>query len=160
MALTSKLFQSIKVGDMALKHRVVLAPLTRNRANAQHVHGDLAVEYYRQRASEPGTLLITEATFIAGKAGGYPHVPGLWNKEQTAAWKKVCCFMSFITEWSDLPASKYARSQMPFIRTSPISMLNFGPSDAQRSPLSFNRKALSTLASPMFQLLASLVPAL
>ena len=89
MALTSKLFQSIKVGDMALKHRVVLAPLTRNRANAQHVHGDLAVEYYRQRASEPGTLLITEATFIAGKAGGYQHVPGLWNKEQTAAWKRV-----------------------------------------------------------------------
>ncbi|KAK7685000.1 hypothetical protein QCA50_011835 [Cerrena zonata] len=86
---TSKLFQPIKVGDANLKHRVVLAPLTRNRANAQHVHGDLAVEYYRQRASEPGTLLITEATFIAGKAGGYAHVPGVWSKEQNDAWKKV-----------------------------------------------------------------------
>lgn len=86
---SSKLFQPVKVGDVNIKHRVVLAPLTRNRANAQHVHGDLAVEYYRQRASEPGTLLITEAAFIAGKAGGYPHVPGLWSQEQNAAWKKV-----------------------------------------------------------------------
>ena len=86
---SSKLFQPIKVGDLNLKHRVVLAPLTRNRANAKHVHGDLAVEYYRQRANEPGTLLVTEATFIAGKAGGYEHVPGLENKAQTDAWKRV-----------------------------------------------------------------------
>ena len=85
----SKLFQAIQVGDMTLKHRVVLPPLTRNRANSQHVHRDIAVEYYRQRASEPGTLLISEATFIAAKAGGFPHVPGIWNKDQIAAWKKV-----------------------------------------------------------------------
>ncbi|KAK7685015.1 hypothetical protein QCA50_011850 [Cerrena zonata] len=67
----------------------VLAPLTRFRANAQHVHGDLAVEYYRQRSSEPGTLLISEGAFIAGKAGGFPHVPGVWTDEQIIAWKKV-----------------------------------------------------------------------
>ena len=90
---SSKLFQPIEVGQMTLKHRIVLPPLTRNRANAQHVHSDLALEYYRQRSSEPGTLLITEATFIAGQAGGYPHVPGLWNKEQTAAWKKVWLYL-------------------------------------------------------------------
>lgn len=86
---SSKLFQPIKVGDITLKHRVALAPLTRFRADAQHVHGDLAVEYYSQRASEPGTLLISEGAFIHGKAGGYAHVPGLWNKQQTTAWKKA-----------------------------------------------------------------------
>ena len=95
---TAKLFQPTKVGDLDVKHRVVLAPLTRIRANAQHVHGDLAVEYYRQHASEPSTLMVTEGTFIAGKAGGMPHVPGIWNSEQLAAWKKVLvCFICLVS---------------------------------------------------------------
>ncbi|OSX62236.1 hypothetical protein POSPLADRAFT_1056819 [Postia placenta MAD-698-R-SB12] len=84
-----KLFQPTKVGTSILSHRVVLAPLTRFRADKAHVHGDLAVEYYAQRASVPGTLLITEATFIAAKAGGYDNVPGIWNDEQVAGWKRV-----------------------------------------------------------------------
>lgn len=83
-----KLFQPIKVGQHWLGHRVVLAPLTRNRANKDHVHGDLAVEYYSQRASIPGTLLITEATFISPQAGGYDYVPGIWNDDQVAGWKR------------------------------------------------------------------------
>lgn len=90
MSTEPKLFQPIQVGNVTLGHRVVLAPLTRFRANKDHVHGDLAVEYYAQRASSPGTLLITEATFIAPQAGGYDYVPGLWNEEQVAAWKRVC----------------------------------------------------------------------
>ncbi|KAI0373005.1 FMN-linked oxidoreductase [Pilatotrama ljubarskyi] len=87
-----RLFQPVSVGDMTHAHRVVLAPLTRCRANARHVHGDLAVGYYAQRASVPGTLLIAEATFIAAKAGGLslgPNIPGIWNEEQVAAWKRV-----------------------------------------------------------------------
>ncbi|KAL6298305.1 NADH:flavin oxidoreductase/NADH oxidase [Sparassis latifolia] len=84
-----KLFQPIKVGDMTLAHRVVLAPLTRFRANADHVHGDLAVEYYSQRASVTGTLLIAEGTVISANAGGFAHVPGIWNDAQIAAWKRV-----------------------------------------------------------------------
>ena len=86
---TPKLFQPLRVGTSELKHRVVLAPLTRFRADDEHVHTDLAVQYYSQRASTPGTLLITEATFIAPQAGGYPNVPGIWNEKQVAAWKKV-----------------------------------------------------------------------
>ena len=85
------LFQPAKVGDITLAHRVVLAPLTRCRANDKHTHTDLAVTYYSQRASTPGTLLITEATYIAANAGHFsPHAPGVWNEEQIAAWKKVC----------------------------------------------------------------------
>lgn len=84
-----KLFQPLRVGTANLQHRVVLAPMTRNRADAQHVHGALALEYYKQRTSVPGTLAITEATFIAARAGGYPNVPGIWSDEQIAAWKLV-----------------------------------------------------------------------
>jgi len=86
---TSKLFTPVKVGRLELGHRIVMAPLTRFRANSKHVHGALAVEYYSQRANTPGTLLITEATLIAEEAGGYRNVPGIWNEEQIAGWKQV-----------------------------------------------------------------------
>jgi NADPH2 dehydrogenase len=87
---TPKLFQPIQVGDLQLEHRVVLAPLTRVRADKKHVHQlPIAQEYYTQRASVPGTLLITEATFIAAQAGGINNVPGIWSDEQVTAWKKV-----------------------------------------------------------------------
>ena len=67
-----------------------MAPLTRFRADDNHVPSPLAVEYYSQRAGAAGTLIVSEATFIAGKAGGYGNVPGIWNDEQIAGWKKVC----------------------------------------------------------------------
>ncbi|KAI0744231.1 NADH:flavin oxidoreductase/NADH oxidase [Daedaleopsis nitida] len=89
MSATPQLFQPIQVGDMNLAHRVVLAPLTRLRADAEHVPTELTVEHYKQRSSVPGTLLITEATIIAPEAGGMPHAPGIWNDAQVAAWKKV-----------------------------------------------------------------------
>ncbi|KAI9463506.1 hypothetical protein F5148DRAFT_1276481 [Russula earlei] len=84
-----KLFRPIRVGTANLRHRVVLAPMTRFRADAEHVHGPLAVEYYKQRTSVPGTLAITEATFIDARAGGYKSVPGIWSDKQVAAWKAV-----------------------------------------------------------------------
>lgn len=101
-----KIFTPIKIGPYNLGHRIVLAPLTRFRANSKHVHGPLAVEYYNQRASvslisvpnncklisslqTPGTLLITEGTFIAQEAGGFRNVPGIWNEDQMTAWKQV-----------------------------------------------------------------------
>ncbi|RDX42074.1 NADH:flavin oxidoreductase/NADH oxidase [Lentinus brumalis] len=86
---TPALFQPIKVGDITLAHRVVLAPQTRYRADAAHVHTDLGVKFYEQRASVPGTLLITEATYISAQASGQPHAPGIWNDAQIAAWKKI-----------------------------------------------------------------------
>lgn len=91
---TRKLFQPIKVGDVTLAHRIVLAPLTRSRANKHGVHGDLAVEYYSQRASFPGSLLISEATYVSHKAEGRsPNVPGVWNDQQIAGWKRVSLYL-------------------------------------------------------------------
>lgn len=84
----SVLFQPIKVGNHQLEHRVVLCPLTRCRADVNHVPTDLMKEYYTQRTTKGG-LLITEATFISPTAGAYPQVPGIYNEEQVAAWKKI-----------------------------------------------------------------------
>ncbi|KAK7442714.1 hypothetical protein VKT23_015960 [Stygiomarasmius scandens] len=85
----SKLFQPIKLGDVVLQHRVALAPLTRMRADEKHVPLPIVKEMYEQRASSPGTLLVTEATFIAPRAAGYDNVPGIWSDEQISAWKEV-----------------------------------------------------------------------
>ena len=96
----ASLFSPIKVGKLNLKHRVVLAPLTRFRATrTAHVPVvPLVKEYYTQRASIPGTLLITEATLIAPEAAGYFNFPGIWNEEQIKAWKEVRNFDHF-TQW-------------------------------------------------------------
>ena len=69
-----------------------MAPLTRFRADEAHVPTSIMAEQYAQRASTPGTLLITEGTFIAAKAGGFDNVPGIWSDEQVEAWKKVWSF--------------------------------------------------------------------
>ncbi|KAF7341391.1 FMN-linked oxidoreductase [Mycena venus] len=87
---TSPLFTPLTVGNLTLQHRVVLAPLTRFKADDAHVPLlPLVSEYYDQRASVPGSLLITEATFIAARAGGEAHVPGIWSAEQIDVWKSV-----------------------------------------------------------------------
>ncbi|ORY62980.1 uncharacterized protein BCR38DRAFT_485755 [Pseudomassariella vexata] len=85
----SRLFQPLKVGNVNLQHRMVMAPLTRFRADDHYVPLPLVKEYYAQRASVPGTLIITEAMFISQQASGYPNVPGIWSKEQIAAWKEI-----------------------------------------------------------------------
>lgn len=80
------LFDPIRVGDLSLSNRIVMAPLTRNRSpNA--VPGDLAVTYYRQRAT--AGLIVTEATAITHQGQGYADVPGLYSPEQLAGWKRV-----------------------------------------------------------------------
>jgi len=88
---TAKVFESIQVGTKTLSHRIVLAPLTRYKSTKkEHVPiVPLMKEYYSQRATRPGTLLITEATFVAEKAGGYDNIPGIWSKDQISHWKEV-----------------------------------------------------------------------
>ncbi|XP_015972273.1 12-oxophytodienoate reductase 1 [Arachis duranensis] len=76
-----------KMGNFNLSHRVVLAPLTRQRSydNVPQSH---AVLYYSQRASKGG-FLITEATGVSNTAQGMLHTPGIWTKEQVEAWKPI-----------------------------------------------------------------------
>ncbi|KAF9025579.1 NADH:flavin oxidoreductase/NADH oxidase [Hymenopellis radicata] len=88
---TSQLFQPIRVGDIQLRHRIVLPGLTRLKSGEKsHVPNvKLMKEYYSQRASQYGTLLISEATLIARKAGLSPHAPGFYTQEQLDAWKEI-----------------------------------------------------------------------
>jgi 2,4-dienoyl-CoA reductase-like NADH-dependent reductase (Old Yellow Enzyme family) len=82
------LFDPLKVGALTLPNRIVLAPLTRSRAHPDtRVPSDLAVEYYRQRAS--AGLIISEATSVTPMGVGYAATPGIWSDEQTEGWKKV-----------------------------------------------------------------------
>eukprot|EP00253_Pinus_taeda_P032534 PITA_32534 len=76
-----------QLGSFSLSHRVVLAPLTRQRSynNIPQPH---AILYYSQRTS-PGGLLITEATGVSDSAQGYPDTPGIWTEEQVEAWKSI-----------------------------------------------------------------------
>ncbi|ORX75348.1 FMN-linked oxidoreductase [Basidiobolus meristosporus CBS 931.73] len=85
---TPAIFSPTKLGNKQLKHRVVLAPLTRCRADANAVPTELMKEYYSQRATDGG-LLITEATFITRIAGSYTNVPGIYTQDQIKAWKSI-----------------------------------------------------------------------
>jgi len=87
MSTSSKLLEPYKLGPMTLPNRLVMAPLTRNRAVAGMVPSPLAVEYYGQRAS--AGLLITEASQISQQGQGYQDTPGIYSKEQVAGWRKV-----------------------------------------------------------------------
>ncbi len=80
------LFDSVQIGDIALANRIVMAPLTRNRAT-DGLPGPLTVEYYRQRAS--AGLIISEASQISPMAQGYLDTPGIHSPEQVAAWRTV-----------------------------------------------------------------------
>jgi len=80
------LFDPIRIGDIALANRVVMAPLTRNRAVAQ-MPGPMTVEYYRQRAT--AGLIVTEASQISPMGQGYLDTPGIHSPEQVAAWRQV-----------------------------------------------------------------------
>ena len=84
------LFDPCQAGDLQLASRIVMAPLTRNRA-PHALANALMAEYYAQRA-KPATgagLIITEATAISHQAQGYVDVPGIWSQAQVEAWKPV-----------------------------------------------------------------------
>ncbi|KAF2462860.1 FMN-linked oxidoreductase [Lindgomyces ingoldianus] len=85
----SRLFKPLKVGNVTLNNRIAMAPLTRFRASDEHIPLPMVAEYYAQRASVAGTLLVTEATFITKENGGYPNVPGIYNDDQIKAWRTV-----------------------------------------------------------------------
>ena len=84
------LFDPIQAGQLSLANRVVMAPLTRNRAPGA-IPTALMATYYTQRANpkDGAGLIITEATAISHQAQGYADVPGIWSAEQVAAWKPV-----------------------------------------------------------------------
>lgn len=83
----SMLFSPFALGDLALPNRIVMAPLTRNRAAEGNVPHALNVEYYRQRAS--AGLIITEGAQVSPQGVGYPMTPGIHQKAQCEGWRRV-----------------------------------------------------------------------
>lgn len=81
------LFEPAQIGDLKLANRIVMAPLTRNRAGPGLAPGPFAAEYYAQRAT--AGLIIAEATQVSAQAQGYSDTPGCYTDAQVAGWKVV-----------------------------------------------------------------------
>jgi N-ethylmaleimide reductase len=88
MSTQPKLFTPVQIGDLHLKNRVIMAPLTRNRADhGPDTASELSITYYRQRAG--AGLIISEGTQVSHQGQGYAWTPGLYTEAQVAAWRKV-----------------------------------------------------------------------
>jgi N-ethylmaleimide reductase len=81
------LFDSLKIGNIELKNRIIMAPMTRSRADDEGVQPEFVADYYAQRAS--GGLLITEAVNVSPMAKGYVRTPGIYTEKQIEAWRRV-----------------------------------------------------------------------
>jgi 2,4-dienoyl-CoA reductase-like NADH-dependent reductase (Old Yellow Enzyme family) len=81
------LFDPITIGDLQLANRIIMAPLTRCRADEGRVPNALMAEYYVQRAS--AGLIISEATSVTPMGVGYPNTPGIWSDAQIRGWSNI-----------------------------------------------------------------------
>ena len=87
MTTSSTLWQPFTLGGVELSHRLALAPLTRSRANPDGTPGEMAAEYYGQRASLG--LIITEGTQPSEDGQGYLNTPGIYTPEHIEGWRKI-----------------------------------------------------------------------
>ena len=85
--MTDKLLTPVKIGELQLRNRIVMAPMTRARASLAHLPGELMAQYYAQRAD--AGLIITECSMVTGDASAFITDPGIYNDEQVAQWRKV-----------------------------------------------------------------------
>lgn len=81
------LFDKAVAGELKLKNRIVMAPLTRMRSGGTRVPNELMREYYTQRAS--AGMILTEATSVTPQGVGYADTPGIWSREQVEGWKRI-----------------------------------------------------------------------
>jgi 2,4-dienoyl-CoA reductase-like NADH-dependent reductase (Old Yellow Enzyme family) len=81
------IFDPITMGDLQLPNRIIMAPLTRCRADEGRVPNAMMAEYYVQRAS--AGLIISEATSVTPMGVGYPNTPGIWSNDQVRGWSNI-----------------------------------------------------------------------
>jgi N-ethylmaleimide reductase len=112
-------FDPLKVGTMQLDNRVIMAPMTRSRANDHGIQPSYAAEYYRQRAS--AGLIITEATNISPMAKGYIRTPGIYTDAQIEGWRQV----------AEAVHKRGGRVFMQLFHTGRIALPDFLPDHAQ-----------------------------
>jgi len=85
--MSTDIFKSFQLGDLTLANRMVMAPLTRNRADKNGLVSTMMVTYYQQRAS--AGLIITESAPVSLQGVGYPNTPGLFTENQADSWKPL-----------------------------------------------------------------------
>ena len=137
------LFKPLKVGDIEVQTRIAMAPLTRCRA-PNHLLTDLAPIYYSQRSSSPGTLLISEATYISEAASGYETDPGIYNEAQVKVWSKVIEAIHannsffFIQLWAlgrSAVKADLDKRGLPYVSASDIGESTINPDAPKPTPL-------------------------
>lgn len=157
--VAERLFKPLKVGSVELQHRLVMAPLTRFRADAEHNVNPDAAEYYTQRASVPGTLIITEAVFISPRAG-VSRTPQIHEPRADRGCRVIRRFPAFGT----MPKLKAGRESLTaFMPKDHQYTFNCGIWDVLHKPRFCKKKAdtlflepvpfLSTLLRPLLALL-------
>jgi N-ethylmaleimide reductase len=115
----STLFEPLKVGNIELDNRIVMAPMTRSRADESGVQPAFVAEYYRQRAS--AGLIITEATNVSPLAKGYVRTPGIYTDEQAESWRPV----------AEAVHARGGKVFMQIFHTGRIALPDFLPDGAQ-----------------------------
>ena len=113
------LFDPLRVWNMELDNRMVMAPMTRSRADDEGVQPPFVAEYYRQRAS--AGLIITEATNVSPMAKGYVRTPGVYTQDQVESWRAV----------TDAVHSHGGKIFMQLFHTGRIALPDFLPGNAQ-----------------------------
>jgi NADH:flavin oxidoreductases, Old Yellow Enzyme family len=113
------LFDPLKVGNIELKNRMIIAPMTRSRADDEGVQPDYAAEYYAQRAS--AGLIISEAVNISPMAKGYIRTPGIYNERQIESWRKI----------ADAVHARGGKIFMQIFHTGRIALPDFLPGNSQ-----------------------------
>lgn len=138
----SRLFKPVQIGKVLLKQRIAMSPLTRYRADDFGVLLPMAKEYYSQRASSPGTLIITEATYISKQDGGYRNAPGIYSQAQIDAWRQVVDSVHakgsyiFLQLWSlgRVVDKAYAEKEGIIVKSSSAVPLNVGSDQSEAEP--------------------------
>lgn len=85
--MSNTLFSPLKAGTIEFKNRLAMAPMTRSRASSNNIPAEITIKYYGDRAG--AGLIITEGTSPSPNGVGYARIPGIYNAEQIAAWKKI-----------------------------------------------------------------------
>jgi len=115
----ASLFDPLRVGNLELDNRIIMAPMTRSRANDEGVQPPFAAKYYGQRAS--AGLIITEATNISPMAKGYIRTPGIYTEQQLEAWRSV----------ADAVHARGGKIFLQLFHTGRIALPDFLPERAQ-----------------------------
>jgi hypothetical protein len=115
------LHSPFRLGDLALRNRLVMAPMTRSRATDGNVPNSLAATYYAQRAS--AGLIITEATQVSPQGIGYIRTPGIHSAEQVAGWRTVTDAVHRRAERSSRSSGTSAACRIPTFTTARCRLL-------------------------------------